>query len=272
MTQKPGGKTMLHARQKSILDDLRARIAHLERAQQKWAPVLCLDTRQNKDLEHGARTPDSVLPFGIKEIDSRLPQGGLALGALHEIAGGGLGAVAAAAGEISGLPMTASRRLQLAAEASGVPALIIRRWRTPAAAADFGQPSGNDTLANQRASLLAFAGCGRRPAALARRAHPLPCRRLRGMGIGGLRCQGPSRSTCRFGRPTGCGGSWAPPRLCLKNRSFLRARMAAAALSLRLIPPRWRLVFTPALRSPRHKHLCLIFMSQPPIPRPIQRR
>jgi protein ImuA len=232
MTQKPGGKTMLHARQKSILDDLRARIAHLERAQQKWAPVLCLDTRQNKDLEHGARTPDSVLPFGIKEIDSRLPQGGLALGALHEIAGGGLGAVhgaaavlfaagvlahlkgpvlwclrgrdlfapalasaglhpdrviyaegsdektvllcleeglrhtglAAAAGEISGLPMTASRRLQLAAEASGVPALVIRRWRTPAAAADFGQPTAATTrwrISALPSSPLPVAGVGR---------------------------------------------------------------------------------------------------------------
>lgn len=39
----------------------------------------------------------SVLPFGIAEIDSRLPGGGLTLGALHEIAGGGNGAVDGAA-------------------------------------------------------------------------------------------------------------------------------------------------------------------------------
>ncbi len=39
----------------------------------------------------------SVLPFGIANIDSRLPGGGLALGALHEIAGGGNGAVDGAA-------------------------------------------------------------------------------------------------------------------------------------------------------------------------------
>ncbi|MBP2159124.1 MULTISPECIES: ImuA family protein [Asticcacaulis] len=39
----------------------------------------------------------SVLPFGISEIDRRLPKGGLALGALHEIAGGANGAVDGAA-------------------------------------------------------------------------------------------------------------------------------------------------------------------------------
>src|SRR3546814_8614949 len=39
----------------------------------------------------------SVLPFGIAEVDSRLPGEGLALGALHEIAGGGNGAIDGAA-------------------------------------------------------------------------------------------------------------------------------------------------------------------------------
>ena len=37
------------------------------------------------------------MPFGVPEIDGRLPQGELALGALHEIAGGGNGAVDGAA-------------------------------------------------------------------------------------------------------------------------------------------------------------------------------
>ena len=67
---------MLQQRQKFVLDDLRARIARLAR---------------------GALAPPSVLPFGLEEIDSRLPQGGLILGALHEIAGGGPGAVHGAA-------------------------------------------------------------------------------------------------------------------------------------------------------------------------------
>lgn len=39
----------------------------------------------------------AILPFGVPEIDRRLPKGGLALGALHEIAGGANGAVDGAA-------------------------------------------------------------------------------------------------------------------------------------------------------------------------------
>jgi protein ImuA len=183
---------MLHARQREILDELRGRIA---------------------ELGHKDRAAHPALPFGIPELDSHLPQGGLARGALHEVAGGGLGAthgaaavlfaagvfaridgpvlwclsardlfapalagaglhpdrviyaeaadektvllcleeglrhggLAGAAGEVSRLPMTASRRLQLAAEASGTLGFIIRRWRTPAAATDFGQPTAAAT-------------------------------------------------------------------------------------------------------------------------------
>ena len=50
--------------------------------------------------------------------------------------------VAAVVGEIGRLPMVASRRLQLAAERSGIPALVLRRWRTGAeAAAERTRPS-----------------------------------------------------------------------------------------------------------------------------------
>ena len=38
-----------------------------------------------------------TLPFGLGAIDKRLPGGGLALGALHEVAGGGNGAIDGAA-------------------------------------------------------------------------------------------------------------------------------------------------------------------------------
>jgi protein ImuA len=155
----------------------------------------------------------SVLPFGLEAIDSRLPGGGLALGALHEVAGGGNAAIDGAAAalfaggiaartkgkvlwcvtrqdlfapalaqvglgpdrviyvdacdersvlacfeegvrhgglgavvaEVARLSMTSSRRLSLAAEASGSIAIAIRRWRRQTEAADFGQPTAAAT-------------------------------------------------------------------------------------------------------------------------------
>jgi protein ImuA len=162
-------------------------------------------------LEGAAGRQRTVLPFGIKAIDRHLPGGGLALGALHEVAGGGNGAIngaaaalfaagiAARAGgkvlwcitrpdlfapalaqaglvpdrviyveageavlacfeeglrhgglgavvaEVARLSMTASRRLQLAAESSNTIGIAIRRWRRPAEAADFGQPTASVT-------------------------------------------------------------------------------------------------------------------------------
>ena len=146
-------------------------------------------------LEGGARHERAALPFGILAIDGHLPEGGLALGALHEVAGGGNGAIDGAAAalfaagiaartkgqvlwcvtrqdlfapalaqaglapdrviyveagddkavlacfeealrhaklgavvaEVARLSMTASRRLQLAAEGSGVIGLGVRR-------------------------------------------------------------------------------------------------------------------------------------------------
>src|SRR3954470_7472595 len=63
------------------------------------ARILVLDKLRDRiaRIEQGGRPPRPVVPFGIAAIDDRLPQGGLILGALHEIAGGGLGAVHAAA-------------------------------------------------------------------------------------------------------------------------------------------------------------------------------
>ncbi|MHC2219433.1 ImuA family protein [Rhizobium leguminosarum] len=179
---------MAQASANRIISDLRERIQHLEGT---------------------AARPKTVLPFGVADIDARLPGGGLAHGALHEFAGGGAGAVdgAAAALFVAGiaartkgkvvwclarpdlfapalaqvglhpdrviyveaireeyvleaceealrfgglgavvaetvrLPMVTSRRLQLAAEGSGTMGLVIRRWRRPTEAGDFGHPT-----------------------------------------------------------------------------------------------------------------------------------
>lgn len=52
---------------------------------------------QIEKIEGRGRRVKSVLPFGITEVDLRLPGGGLTLGALHEVAGGGNGVVDGAA-------------------------------------------------------------------------------------------------------------------------------------------------------------------------------
>ncbi len=171
-------------------------------------PVLTALRNGIKRLEREAVRLWSVLPFGIEAIDQHLPEGGLALGALHEVSGGGNGAVDGAASalfaagiaartrgqvlwcvarqdffapaiaqagllpdrviymdtgdeqsvlasfeeglrhgalgavvaEVTGLSMTASRRLQLAAEGSGVIGIALCRWRPQVEAAAFGQP------------------------------------------------------------------------------------------------------------------------------------
>jgi protein ImuA len=52
---------------------------------------------QIRRIEGRDRRTASVLPFGIGGLDGRMPNGGLALGALHEVAGGGNGAIDGAA-------------------------------------------------------------------------------------------------------------------------------------------------------------------------------
>jgi protein ImuA len=67
--------------------------------------------------------------------------------------------LAAVIGEIGRLPMVASRRLQLAAERSGVTALLLRRWRNARdAAAERGRPSA--ALTRWRVASLASADSG----------------------------------------------------------------------------------------------------------------
>ena len=52
---------------------------------------------QVRQIEGRRRRATTVLPFGIAAVDSRLPGGGLSVGALHEVAGGGNGAIDGAA-------------------------------------------------------------------------------------------------------------------------------------------------------------------------------
>jgi protein ImuA len=181
-----------------VLDDLRDRIAHLERG--------------GRSRRHGGLT------LGVPAIDAYLPDGGLGRGALHELIGGGSdlahGAAAALfaaavlarakgpvlwvlrvrdlfapalaavglhpdrliyaetgdekhilpviedglrhkglAGVIAESPLlglTASRRLQLAAEGSGVTAIVIHRWRGR------GEPELGGTAAATRWRLTAL--------------------------------------------------------------------------------------------------------------------
>jgi protein ImuA len=194
-----------------VVEELKERIAH---------------------LEGSARRRAVVLPFGIREIDERLPGGGLAYGALHEVAGGGAGTVdgaaaalftagiaarskgkvlwcltrpdlffpgisqaglhpdrvifcesdkeedvlasmeeglsfgglAAVVGELVRLPMTASRRLQLAAERTGTMGLVVRRWRRQTEASDYGSPTASTTrwrVSVLPSEALPVAGVGR---------------------------------------------------------------------------------------------------------------
>ena len=60
---------------------------------------------QVRQIEERRRRVTTALPFGLAEIDARLPVGGLALGALHEGASGGHGAIdgAAAAFFVAGI-------------------------------------------------------------------------------------------------------------------------------------------------------------------------
>lgn len=58
---------------------------------------LCALRDQIARIESRGKRACGVLPFGIDTVDRKVPGGGLALGALHEVAGGGNGAVHGAA-------------------------------------------------------------------------------------------------------------------------------------------------------------------------------
>jgi len=61
------------------------------------SPAIDLLREKIRRLEAADRPSAGILPFGLAAIDARLPGGGLALGALHEVAGAGNGALDGAA-------------------------------------------------------------------------------------------------------------------------------------------------------------------------------
>ena len=95
--------------------------------------------------------------------------------------------LAGVVGEVARLGLTASRRLQLAAEESGVPALVIRRWRNDLerALAD-GADRRRNAMACLGRPIPAIAGSWHRARAMASRTHPLQRRRTPHMVVGVL--------------------------------------------------------------------------------------
>ena len=73
-------------------------------------PVLEALRERIQRLEGGGPRRKAVLPFGIKAIDQHLPEVGLALGALHEVAGGGNGAIDGAAAALFAAGIAARTR------------------------------------------------------------------------------------------------------------------------------------------------------------------
>jgi protein ImuA len=64
-------------------------------------------------IEAGGRAPKGFLPFGVEVLDHHLPNGGLALGALHEVAGGGNGAIDGTASALFAAGIAARTRGQI---------------------------------------------------------------------------------------------------------------------------------------------------------------
>lgn len=192
--------------------------------------VLSYLRRRIRDLEAGQRRHRAgVLPFGLDILDEALPEGGLALGVLHEVTSGmqgvaheaaamlfaagilarlegpvlwalrvpdlfapglanvglhpdrvifaeagddrtvllameeGLrhGGLAAVVGEVDRLSLTASRRLQLAAESSGALALVLRPHPPPAGRIEPNAASSRWRIAALPSSPLPVSGLGR---------------------------------------------------------------------------------------------------------------
>jgi hypothetical protein len=76
-----------------------------------WPPSALESLRaQVRQIEGQHRRATQSLPFGVAAVDARLPGGALPLGALHEIAGGGNGAIDGAAAALFAAGIAARTR------------------------------------------------------------------------------------------------------------------------------------------------------------------
>jgi hypothetical protein len=76
-----------------------------------WPPSALESLRaQVRQIEGQHRRATPALPFGVAAVDARLPGGALSLGALHEIAGGGNGAIDGAAAALFAAGIAARTR------------------------------------------------------------------------------------------------------------------------------------------------------------------
>jgi protein ImuA len=78
------------------------------------SPLVLAELRERiQRLERGAARHRSVLPFGVEAMDQHLPEGGLPLGALHEVASGGRDATDGAAATLFTAGIAARTRGQV---------------------------------------------------------------------------------------------------------------------------------------------------------------
>ena len=181
--------------------------------------------------------------------------------------------IAAVVGEVGTLAAVASRRLQLAAERSGITAFLLRRWR------DGGQAARERNLPNAAVTRWRIAALPSQPLrgepgvgtpAVAGRAVALPRRRAGMLGSGGGRCDGSCISGCRAGRSTGgtCLGGKIPARRLKKPRSRRSPMPPDGGFSPRSTRPQLRPAWH---RGCRWRMRSPFFPASPP-PRPSPRR
>src|SRR5258708_48798 len=96
-----------------------------------FVPVATIDALRERIrcFEGGARHERTALPFGVDAIDERLPEGGLALGALHELAHGGDDAMASRRATLHTSACAGYRSRPLGGRTGSLPRRGVRNFR-----------------------------------------------------------------------------------------------------------------------------------------------